>query len=351
MTQFRDKRTEMTRQTVETSIKGKWREIPGLAIDGVTVVVRGKWLKMAIIHNEQWLTNALDNPENVVRGLKDSRWPGLRADIFTFAQRPSDALPKYKYATEWESVAAVHVTTFQDWWGGLPQETRKNVRRSTKRGVEVRLRELDDDLIKGIAEVNNESPVRQRIPNVHYGKSIEEVRKDQSSYLDRSYFICAYVGAELVGVMKLVQLNDAAAILQFHLKPSHNDKRLGNALLAKAVELCAEKRLGYLIYGLFNYANKRESPLRDFKVRNGFNEILVPRYYVPLTVWGAICLKLKLHRGILGILPNRVIRLLVDVRAKWYGLRQSISRCSLVLERSKSNRQTECSIPPAGSNV
>ncbi len=340
----------MTSRTVETSIKGKWIKIRGVATNGVTVILKGKWIKLAVIHEEQWSSNALVDPESCVKALKDHRSHGLRGDIFTFAQKLPETLPKYKYRVEWDSVAAIHITNFNDWWEGLPQETRKNVRRSKKRGVEVRLRELDDDLIKGIIEVNDDAPLRQKIPNVHYGKTFEQVRKDQSSYLDRSDFICAYVGEELVGFVKLVYADKTASILQIQSNPRHHDKRASNALLAKAVEVCEAKGVPYLIYGFLNYGNKRDSPLREFKVRNGFAEILVPRFYIPLTLWGRLCLKLGLHRGVVGLLPYSVLKVSVNARARWYSVRSLISRRSLIAERSNSTRQAECSNPSAGSN-
>jgi hypothetical protein len=88
--------------------------------------------------------------------------------------------------------------------------------------------------------------------------------------------------------------------------------------MAKAVELCAEKGISHLIFGKFNYGNKKHTPLREFKIRNGFEEILAPRYYVPLTVKGAISVRLKLHRGLLGLLPHSVITFLVNARSKLY---------------------------------
>jgi hypothetical protein len=41
-------------------------------------------------------------------------------------------------------------------------------------------------------------------------------------------------------------------------------------------------------YGLFKYGNQRGDPLPTFKVRNGFEEILMPRYFVPLNGWGKL---------------------------------------------------------------
>ena len=63
-----------------------------------------------------------------------------------------------------------------------------------------------------------------------------------------------------------------------------------------------------------------------------------------------LAMKLKLHRGLLGILPNGAITLGVNARMKWYNFKQFLSRCSSVLERPNRIRQTERSIPPAGSN-
>src|SRR5438552_1655252 len=83
----------------------------------------------------------------------------------------------------------------------------------------------------------------------------------------------------------------------------HHDKRPANALIAKAVEICEAKGVRYLTYGNFHYGNKGIDRLLEFKIRNGFEAILMPRFYVPLTLKGALCMRLRLHRGLLGILP------------------------------------------------
>lgn len=336
---------------IEISVKGRWVRVPALNLNGNTIVVEGSWLKVAVVHDEEWLENALKDPELCVRLLKEHVSHGLRADIFTFAQKPTATVPKYSYHMHWDSVAAIRLTSFKDWWEKLPQESRKNVRRSQRRGVVVSVKEFDDKLIRGIVEVNNESPVRQGRRFTHYGKSFDQVKRDHSAFIDRSDFICAYVGNELIGFLKLVYRGEVASVLQLLPKASHYDKRPANALIAKAVELCEAKRVSCVTYGMFNYGNKRDSSIREFKIRNGFEEILVPRFYVPLTPKGKICLKLNLHRGLLEILPQNVIRLAVSARAKILHFRQSISRCSSMLERPNRNRQAERSNPPAGSNA
>ncbi len=307
----------MTGNSNEIYIKGKWVKVPVLDVDGKTIAFRGTKLKTAVVRSEEWLETEVENPERCIAELKNQRPDGKRADIFTFMQKLPAIQPKYRYPMEWESVAAIRLTSFKTWWESLPQATRKNVRRAEKRGVVVAIKEFDDDLIQGLVELNNESPIRQGVRNVQYGKTHDQIRKDYSSFLDRSDLICAYVGNELVGFLKIVFRGEVASILNLIPKTSHEDKRPANAMIAKAVERCAAKGVSYVTYGLFNYGNKHDSPLREFKIRNGFGEILVPRFYVPLTFWGAFCMKLKFHRGPLGILPHWAITWAVSVRTRW----------------------------------
>jgi len=312
---------ERASASIEISVKGKWIKVPAIAVEQKWIVVRGKWIKLAVVHDEEWLETELQDPENSIRRLNENKSAEINPDIFTFSQKLPDATPRYGYPMELDSIAVVRTNSFQGWWDGLPQESRKNVRRSQKRGVRISVHEFNDELIRGIVGINNDAPMKQGRRNDHFGKGVDQVRRDQESFLERSDFICAHVGDEMIGFLKLVFRGSVAALLNLTCKASHFDKRPSNALLAKAVELCEQKGITHLTYGKFNYGNKRDSPLREFKIRNGFEEILMPRYFVPLTAWGKICLKLKLHRGFVGILPENVIAWGVGVRSKWYNLK------------------------------
>lgn len=315
------KSSKSTENAGEIYIKGKWVRVPALTIDDKTIVVRGTWLRIAVIRSEDWLQTELQDPESCLRRLKEQASHGLRADVFTFAQKLPATSPKYQYPFEWDSIAAVHLTSFREWWEGLPQESRKNVRRSQKRGVVVSLKPFNDDLVRALVALNNDTPMRQGHRNDQFGSTFDQVKKDYSSFLDRSDCICAYHENELIGFLKIVYRGEVASILNLLPNPRHSDKRPANAILAKAMELCAEKGVSYVTYGLFNYGNKKDSPLREFKIRNGFGEILVPRYYVPLTTWGKLCMKATLHRGFLGILPHSLITFGNKFRTKWYNLK------------------------------
>src|ERR1035441_3600945 len=84
--------------------------------------------------------------------------------------------------------------------------------------------------------------------------------------------------------------------MQIIAKVSHWDKRPLNILIAKAVERCEAKGCSMLTYGRYRYPQGADS-LSAFKHRNGFDEILVPRYYIPLTIKGRAALGLRLHHG------------------------------------------------------
>lgn len=335
---------------VEIRVKGRWVTVPAIDVDGKQLYVRGKLLRTAMVRSEEMMENELENPDLYIEMLKADERHTLKADIFTFTQKPPATRPKYSYPMEWESVAAVHLVSFKNWWDCLPQETRKNVRRSQKRGVVIRIREFDDDLIQSIREVNDDSPLRQGMRNAYYGRTAEETKKLYGEFVGRCDFICAYSGDELVGFLHLVYRGDVASILNLTTKPSHFDKRPANALVAKAMEICESRDISYVTYGLYNYGNKRDNPLREFKIRNGFQEVLTPRFFVPLTTWGKLCMRAKLHRGLVGILPHSVITTGVGARALWYNFTTFVSRCSSTTERPNRNRQMERSNPPAGSS-
>lgn len=305
--------------TITISVRGKWIEVPALGVNGQTLIIQGKTIRMASLHDEDWLEHEADCPHVYVARLKEQ--PGrLRADIFTFSQRVPSTEPQYSFPMERRSVAVADVSTFGVWWERLPQVTRKNVRRSQKRGVTLRLQHFDADLVRGIAEVQNESPIRQGRRYPHYGKSHEEVMRDHGAFLDRSDFICAYSGDEFIGFLKLVYRGNLASILQINSKMAHYDKRPSNALMAKAIELCEGKHVSYLTYGNFDYGHGQSS-LQEFKERNGFYEMLIPTYYVPLTPWGGMCVKLGLYQSPKHFLPARALSVGRALRARWYNRR------------------------------
>lgn len=306
----------MEMQTAEISIKGKFRTVPAVRIDGHTIVADGGWLKTAGIHDEHWQAAEVEHPDTILAKLREQT---LKADVFTFAQKLPHTQPRFEYAMEWDNVAAVPITTYADWWEKrLPQETRKNVRRSIKRGVTTQVVTLDDTVASGLKAIYDESPIRQGRKFWHYGKDVGTVKRENSSYLATSEFIGAFFQGELIGLLKMVFVGKTASIMQIISANKHYDKRPPNALLAKAVEVCVEKGMAYFVYGQYVYGNNNDGPLTEFKRRNGFEQILLPRYYIPLTAKGRMAMQFKLHLGLRRLLPRKVEVTIQNWRARLY---------------------------------
>jgi len=304
----------MPPQLVEIRIRGKDVLVPSVEIDGREIVVTGSLLKVAGFRDEELVQGTLvANPTEYIQRLQSA---GLKADVFCFPQAIDEPTPRFGYPFDLDNVAAADTRDFNRWWESLPQESRKNARRAAKRGVTVGAAVLDDNFVKGIKRIYDESPVRQGMKFWHYGKDLDRVRLENATYLDRSEFIGAYHEGELIGFMKWVYVDKIARIMQILSMSAHYDKRPMNAMLAKAVEICHQKGAHYLIYSKFTFGNKTVSQLSDFKRRNGFSKLEFPRYYAPLTVKGSIAVRLGLHRGLLGMLPPGAVGFLWRVRAK-----------------------------------
>jgi hypothetical protein len=322
----------MKRNCTEIPLKGKRLRVPLVHIGDRAVIASGKWARTAAILDEIVVEGpSVRDPEAFIDQVRKS---GLEADVFTFAQQLPEVTPKFGYPFEWDNVAAIRITSFQDWWENrLPQESRKNVRRAAKRGVVVRVAPFDDDLVKGIHTIYNETPFRQGKRFWHFKKDLETVKQELSTYLNRSEFIAAYCNNELIGFLKIVYVNRTGRLFHILAMNEHQDKRPMNALIARAVEVCEQKGLSHFVYGQFTYGNKRQSSLSEFKRRNGFEQIDFPRYYVPLTSKGRVFVRLKLYKGISGILPEPLLRVLLNSRA-WF------CRTLLVKKRKVEQQQT-----------
>ena len=303
----------METNNIEISVKGVPVRVPVTSVNDWKVIVTGKWLKLASIYDEEWLEGeAVQDPEVFIRHLTAG---ALKADVLSFARKLPETKRRFPYPFEWDNVAAIPITTFSEWWEKrVSHDLRKDVKRAKKRGVIVKVAEFGDALVGEIKELYDETPVRQGRPFWHYGKSPDVVRKENATYLDRSVFIGAYCGEELIGFMKIVCVGQIARMMQILAKPRHYDKRPMNALIAKAVEVCEQRHCTYLTYGNYTYGNKRKDTVIDFKRRNGFEEILFPRYFIPLTVKGRLAIKAKLHLGIRGMLPAGAIYLFLTLR-------------------------------------
>jgi hypothetical protein len=298
----------------DTLCDGKPIHLDCVRINGQTYCITGGLVKIVSVEKE-WYEDVHD-PASVITALIDVE-PKL--DIFTFWQRVPETEPKYQYYTEWESLAVLPIKSFDYWWNKQAKGTTRNiVRKSQKAGVEVREAAFDDDFVQGMVDVFNDAPVRQGRRFLHYGKDFETVKRQFSRFLFREVLIGAYYQGELIGFAMVADAGRFGVLGQFISKFKHRDKGTNNALMAKTVETCERRQLSFLTYGFWG-----GNTLVDFKRHSGFEEVKVPRYFVPLTPKGQLALKLGLHRGWGKAFPDRIRSPLKKLRKFWYGLKRA----------------------------
>jgi len=306
----------MSSDEVVIRVKGQNTVVPCVHIQGRTVIATGKWLRTATIRDEDLVEGEIvADPEEFIAQLKKSR---LKADLFTFAQKLPDTTPKYAYHVEWDNFAVIPITTYKNWWENqVESSVRRAVRKAAKSGLVVRVADFDDALVHGIVGINDETPVRQGKLFWHYKKSFDAVKEENSTYMDRNIFLGCYYQDELVGFIRLTIVDSVASVIQILSKTKHFDKRPTNALIAKAVEVCEQRGFSHLMYCNYVY-NDPNSSLTEFKRRNGFEKVLLPRYYIPLTGKGRTALRLGLHRGLVQRIPKPILIQLLKLRTLWY---------------------------------
>jgi hypothetical protein len=302
------------------SVRGVAKRVPSYRFEDREIIVSRGRLKIATIRDEDYVQGEpVPDPARLVEFIQQQRIP---ADIFTFAQRFPGSEARYNYPLRWDNVAAVPTSSYDTWWKGLSQETRRNVRISAKRGLTVSAVPFTDELVNGIREIYNETPVRQGRSFWHYGKDFETVKRDNGTYVDRAEFIAAHAGQELVAFIKMVYVDNIASIMQILCKNAHQDKKPMNAMIAKAIEICHQKGVSHLIYCKYVYHKNLDDHLTEFKRRNGFQKHSIPRYFIPLSTRGRLAISLRLHLPLSDLMPDSLVSALLKLRANYYARKQ-----------------------------
>jgi len=292
-----------------------------MEINGKQILVEGKILRIARPYadpQEEWFQD-VENPQVLIDAFQRAK---DCPDILTFWQRLPHTEPRYSYVMERESIAALPIKSYSYWWENqIDRQARNKARKAEKKGIIIKLAAFDEQFIKGMTSIFNETPIRQGRPYLHYGKDFDTVKRQFSRFLFREEIFGAYLGEELVGFIMMGDAGNYLSLGQIISKVGRRDLAPTNALLAKAVERCAEKGVPYLVYAYW-----LDDGLGDFKRSNGFQKIDLPRYFVPLTKKGKLALSLGLHRltpfgfhrGWKRAVPKQIRDPLKRLRVHWY---------------------------------
>ena len=280
-----------------------------MQIEGHEIIEEGIFPKIVRIADE-WYEDVKE-PESIIKGLYKEK---IKADIFTFWQRLPDTEPMHDYYHELEYIAALPIKSYDEWWKKqIKSRTRGLIRKALKNGVVIKESEFDDNFVKGMTDIFNETPVRQGKPFWHYGKDFNTIKHEFSRYLYRESLIGAYYENQLIGFIMLGNAGRYALTGQIISKIENRNLAPNNALIAKAVEICEIRKIPNLVYFFWSDGN-----LSEFKRRCGFEKVGLPRYYIPLTLKGKMALKMNLHHGTKGLLPQNIVNYLKNIRKRWY---------------------------------
>lgn len=279
-----------------------------LSLDGVDLRVDGLFPRIARMVDEVYVP--LGEPPAFLASLRRAE---PAADVFTFVQELDQPEPRHPYAMEHDELAVLRVSSFRHWMDQqIRFKARNKLKKSMRLGVETRVVDFSDGLLRDIMRIHNESPLRQGKRNRHYGKDLDTVRREHATFIERSEFVGAYLRGELIGFAKLTHAPAYSILMNIVAMVAHRDKAPSNALLARAIERVAERGIPLLNYGIWGRGG-----LNEFKASNAFECLRLPRYHVPLTARGSVALGLGLHRPWRDRLPEPWVARAAELRGAW----------------------------------
>ena len=242
-----------------------------------------------------------------------------KVDVYTFIER-SWCCPIVNPSRKWlkasDNIALATISTYEEWVTRIGKKTRNMIRKAEKAGVRTQSVEPSSELAEGIWKIYNETPIRQERLFPHYGESLEQVKNMVFGPVNGVYIV-AYFEEEIVGFIQLIFGDQIGVISQILALQRHNDKAVNNSLLAKAVEVCAQRKVQWVMYGRIG----NHPSLDKFKENNGFVKYPLTRYFVVLTWKGRLATVFGLQRELKDVLPQWLkLRLLPFY--KWFSKRK-----------------------------
>jgi hypothetical protein len=299
----------------EVLVKGRPTLIRCVDAGDVTLALSGRFPRIATVEDE-WFQD-LRHPQAAVDQLQSMRDVGV--DVLTFWNQIPNSTPQFDYPFETAEIAVLPIHSYEDWWQNrIKSRTRNLIRKSEKQGLVVREMGFDEEFVRGMTAIFNEQPIRQGRRFWHYGKDVDTVRRQFSRFIHRESMIGAFVDNEMVGFIMLGWAGKCGYMGQILSKVAERERNPNNALMAKAVEVCARRGVESLVYGFWG-----DTSLAEFKRRCGFEPVSIPHYFVPLSRRGELALRCGLHRGWSSLIPPGLLSRLRQWRAAAYAWRSA----------------------------
>ncbi len=219
----------------------------------------------------------------------------LGADIMVFCDRPWMGEYLQRPLSDRIEIALLSFNSFDDWFSSLKKDTRNEIRKGSKEGVEIHgIKEPSVSEAQGIVDIFRESPFREGRYFEGYHtwnlKNVMESFKTNEEFIS----IAAIYEGKIVGVARVKFKGEVAVIknLLSSLAVRRKVRGVANSLLATQIKTLSDIGVEHLAYGKLGILGG----LDRFRVVNGFRSVLVDYNYELLTRRARLLAKFGLYQ-------------------------------------------------------
>jgi hypothetical protein len=219
----------------------------------------------------------------------------LEADVLVFCDRPWLGESVQFPLTDKIEIALLSFDNFDKWFASLKKDTRNEIRKGSKRGVETKvIQELSVSEAREIVSLFRESPFREgRYFEGYHHWTLDRVMESFKTNEEFISIVSVYEG-RIVGVARTKFKGPVGVVNNLLSSLDARRKVIGisNSLLATQIEMLSDRGVSHLAYGKMGVLGG----LDHFRVSNGFTSVPVNYNYVLLTRKAKVFAKFKIYQ-------------------------------------------------------
>jgi len=219
----------------------------------------------------------------------------LGADVLVFCDRPWLGESVQFPLTDRIEIALLSFRNFDEWFNGLKKDTRNEIRKGSKRGVETKVIEkLSVSEAQEIVSLFRESPFREgRYFEGYHHWTLKRVMESFKTN-DEFVSIASVHEGKIVGVARTKFKGPVGVINNLLSSLEVRRKIIGvsNSLLATQIKMLSYRGVSHLAYGKMGVLGG----LDHFRTSNGFKSVPVNYNYVLLTRKAKVFAKFRIYQ-------------------------------------------------------
>jgi hypothetical protein len=219
----------------------------------------------------------------------------LGADVLVFCDRPWLGESVQFPLTDRIEIALLSFNNFDEWFAGLKKDTRNEIRKGSKRGVETKVIEkLSVSEAQEIVSLFRESPFREgRYFEGYHHWTLNRVMESFKTNEEFISIASVYEG-KIVGVARIKFKGPVGVVNTLLSSLNVRRKVIGvsNSLLATQIQMLSDRGVRHLTYGKMGVLGG----LDHFRISNGFKSAPVDYNYVLLTRKAKVFAKFKIYQ-------------------------------------------------------